>query len=123
VEVLVEGAFDLDGGAVVVAVQALALVAFVADEMARAEDEMVLGDTDFEALGHGASSPPPPRVRRGSPTPRSARVSDPAFGAGLRPRRPHDRRSPGLGRNWRPSVGHRRGRRPAPNARRAPRGA
>src|SRR5439155_10743119 len=44
---------DLDGGAVVVAVEAFALVAFVADEVPGAEDQVVLGDADVEAFGHG----------------------------------------------------------------------
>ena len=59
VVVLVELALDLDGGAVVVAVQPLALVALVADEVAGAEDEVVLGDADLEAFSHGSH----PRTR------------------------------------------------------------
>jgi hypothetical protein len=43
---------DLDGGAVVVAVQPLAPVPLVADEMPAAKDQVVLGDADFVALGH-----------------------------------------------------------------------
>ena len=50
----VQLALDLDGGAVVVAVQPFALVALVADEVAGAEDEMVLGDADLVVFGrHG----------------------------------------------------------------------
>ena len=54
VVVLVELAFDLHGGTIVVAVEPLALVPFVADEVAGAEHQMVLGHADFEALAaHG----------------------------------------------------------------------
>ena len=52
VEVVVETAFDFDGGAVVVAVQPFALVALVADEVPRAEDQVVLGDADFVVFSH-----------------------------------------------------------------------
>ncbi len=53
VAVIVELALNFDGGAVVVAVQAFTLVTFVADEVAGAEDQVVLGDADFEAFRHG----------------------------------------------------------------------
>src|SRR5213080_2751242 len=52
--VLIQVSLDLDGGAVVVAVQPLALVALVADEMPRAEDEVVLADADGVTLRHGS---------------------------------------------------------------------
>ena len=51
VVVLLEHALDFDGGAVVVAVEPLALVAAVADEVPAAEHQVVFGDADFEALG------------------------------------------------------------------------
>ena len=52
--VVVEVAVQLDGGAVVVAVQPFALAAVVGDEVAGAEDQVVLGDADGVALGgHG----------------------------------------------------------------------
>src|SRR5262249_45462925 len=50
--VLVEFALDLDGGAVIVAVQPLALVALVADEVPGAENQVVFRDADLEALSH-----------------------------------------------------------------------
>src|SRR5262249_17912182 len=56
VVVLVQVAFDFDGGPVIVAVEPLALVAFVADKVPGTEDEMVLGNTDLESLGHGQKS-------------------------------------------------------------------
>src|SRR5262249_37023161 len=71
VVVVVEGALDLDGGAVVVAVEALALVALVADEVAGAEDEVVLDDADLEAFRHGRS----PRGSQELPTPARAAPS------------------------------------------------
>ena len=46
--VLVEVAFDLDRRPIVVAVDPLALIALIGDEMARAEDQVVLGDADLE---------------------------------------------------------------------------
>ena len=52
----VQIAFDFDAGAIVVAVQTFALVAFVADEMAAAKDEMVFGDADFIVFQHGIPS-------------------------------------------------------------------
>jgi hypothetical protein len=48
----IEVAFDLDGGAVVVAVQAFAAVAFEADEVSRAEDEMIFRDAHFVSFSH-----------------------------------------------------------------------
>ena len=57
VMVLVQVVLDLDGRPVVVAVDPLALVAREGDEVARAEDEVVLVDADLVALGgHGGSS-------------------------------------------------------------------
>src|SRR5262249_37186792 len=52
VVVFVERALDLDGSAVIMPVQALALVAFVADEMAATEDQIILRHTDLVALTH-----------------------------------------------------------------------
>src|SRR5262245_47332647 len=59
VEVLVQWSLDLDGGAVVVPVQTLALVPRVRDEMTAAEDEVVLGDAHLVAFGtHGGFRKP-----------------------------------------------------------------
>jgi hypothetical protein len=57
VMVLVERAVHLDGHAPVVAVDALALVAVEGDEVPGAEDEVVLGDADFEAFRALRQSP------------------------------------------------------------------
>src|SRR5262249_47723435 len=56
VKVLIEGAFDLDGDSVVVAVEPFALVPGIGNEMATAKGEVVLGDADAEAFGHGQFS-------------------------------------------------------------------
>src|SRR5438132_108518 len=53
VVVLVQVPFDVDGGAVVMTMQALALVALVANEVPAAENKIVLGDTHLETLRHG----------------------------------------------------------------------
>ncbi len=50
--ILVQDAFDLDRGPVVVAMQPFALVAFVADEVAGAKDEIVLADTNLISFRH-----------------------------------------------------------------------
>src|SRR5262249_39282677 len=60
--VLVQRPLDLDGDAVVVAMQALALVAFVADEVPRAEDEVVLADTHVKTFRHGPRSGKTPDI-------------------------------------------------------------
>ena len=53
----IEVAFDLDGGPVIVAVDPLAVIAVVGDEMPGAEHQVVFGDVDFEARRwHGRSS-------------------------------------------------------------------
>jgi hypothetical protein len=44
-------AFDLDGGAIVMAVDSLAVIAVVRDEMPGAKDQVILGDVNFEARG------------------------------------------------------------------------
>src|SRR5262249_8141756 len=54
--VLIQFAFDFNGGPVIVAVQSFAPVAFLADKMAAAKDEVVFGDPDFVALGHNGKS-------------------------------------------------------------------
>ena len=51
----IEIGLDLDGGPVVVAVEPLAAVPFIADEVAAREDEMVLRHADLESFGHGIS--------------------------------------------------------------------
>lgn len=50
--VLVERGFDFHGHAIVVAVQALTIVAAVRDEMPGTEDQVIFGDTDCKAFGH-----------------------------------------------------------------------
>ena len=61
VVVLVEVALDLDGRPIVMAVDPLALIALIGDEVARAEDEVVLGDPDLEA-GDGMTVEPSVRI-------------------------------------------------------------
>src|SRR5262249_691292 len=50
--ILIQGPLDLNGGPVVMAMKALTFIAFIADEVARTEDQMVLGDADLETLHH-----------------------------------------------------------------------
>ena len=58
VMVLVELVFHLDGRPIVMAVDSLALAAGVGDEVARAEDQVILGDTDLVTrTGHGWETP------------------------------------------------------------------
>jgi hypothetical protein len=49
VVILVKVPLDLDGRPVIVAVNPLALIALIRDEMTRAEDEVVLRDADLES--------------------------------------------------------------------------
>ncbi len=49
--ILIQVAFGLDGCTVIVAVESLALIALVRDEMPRAEDQVVLRDPDLEMTG------------------------------------------------------------------------
>ena len=51
--VLVQVSLDLHHGAVIVPVQALALIPLVADKVPAAKYKIVLGDANFEELGHG----------------------------------------------------------------------
>ena len=45
----IELAFDLDGRAIVMAVDSLAVIPVVRDEMPGAKDQVVFGDVNFEA--------------------------------------------------------------------------
>src|SRR5438270_369602 len=54
--VRVEISFDFHGRSVVVPVEALALVALVADEVSRAEDQVVLGDAHLVSFSHGGTA-------------------------------------------------------------------
>lgn len=46
----VQGAFDFDGGAIVMAVKPFAFVALITDEMPGTKDEMILRDADQESF-------------------------------------------------------------------------
>jgi hypothetical protein len=51
----VERSFHFDGGPVIVAMQPFALISFVGDEVATAEDEVILRHADPITLSHGLS--------------------------------------------------------------------
>src|SRR5262249_9174653 len=75
---------DFDGGPVIVPVQLLALIAFVADEVPRTKDEMVLRNPNFETLGHCMSQC---RLHAPYVFRERSRDHDPGYGNGMIPSR------------------------------------